>query len=69
MTHKNAIYVSIGRDAYSPKSKAIVFIVQKMADWSTQHGVFFRAEFCSGKRVAQFTIHAFGRRIVNLVRA
>ncbi len=69
MTNKNSIYVSIGRDVYSPKSKAIVFIVQKMTDWSTRHGVFFRTEIRSGKRVAQFTIHAFGRRIINLVAA
>lgn len=69
MTHKNAIFVSIGRDAYSTKSKALVFIVQKMADWSTRHGVFSRTEIRNGKRVAQFTIHAFGRRIINLASA
>ncbi len=69
MTNKNAFYVSIGRDVYAPKAKAVVFIVQKMADWYTRHGVFFRMEHRDGKRVAQFTIHAFGRRIVDLVRA
>lgn len=69
MTNKNAYYVNIGRDVYAPKAKAVVFIVQKMANWSTRHGVFFRTEQRDGKRVAQFTIHAFGRRIVDLVRA
>ena len=65
----NSFYVSIGRDAYSPKSKAIVFIVQKMSGWNTRHGVFFRTSVSNGKRAAQFTIHAFGRRVIDLVHA
>jgi len=68
-TNKDAFYVSIGRDVYAQKAKAIVFIVQKMKDWSPQHGVFFCTKIRNGKRVSQFTIHAFGRRIVNLATA
>lgn len=67
--NSNSFYVSIGRDTYAPKAKAMVFIVQKMSGWNARHGVFFRSSTNNGKRVAQLTIHAFGRRIVDLVCA
>ena len=30
--NSNSFYVSIGRDTYAPKAKAMVFIVQKMRE-------------------------------------